>query len=164
MTVMGLASGAALKDDPLFRLRTYRPADFEILYEIDQKCFPPGIAYGRGELASFIASPHAMTWVAEVRGAVVGFVIAERENEKIGHVVTIDVIEQWRHRGVGRELMNTAEDWACRMGAQFMYLETAEDNLPAQRFYEARGYERLEKIESYYASGQAAWVMVKWLK
>lgn len=154
-------SGAQVKDRPPIRLRTYRSTDFDTLYEIDRACFPPGISYGRGELANFIKSPHSMTWVAEAGHLVVAFVIAERENDEIAHVITIDVVEKWRHRGVGSELMNTAEDWAARMGARFVYLETAEENLIAQRFYKSRGYKTVERVADYYASGQAAWVMVK---
>ena len=146
---------------PPVRLRTYRSTDFEALYEIDHACFPPGISYGRGELAAFLTSPQSMTWVAEADDRPVGFVIADRENEEAAHIVTIDVIEGWRHRGVGSELMKTAEDWTARMGVQFVYLETAEDNQLAQRFYISRGYKVFERLANYYANGQAAWVMVK---
>lgn len=45
-----------------------------------------------------------------------------------------------------------------------IYLETAEDNLIAQRFYQARGYAKVQRVEGYYANGQAAWVMAKTLK
>ena len=149
---------------PPIRLRTYRPADFESLYEIDQACFVPGISYGREELAGFITSSHSMTWVAQVGRVNVGFVIAEHEAADIAHIITIDVIEDWRHRGVGTVLMDTAEDWADRMGAQFVYLETAEDNLAAQAFYKSRGYRMTETIEKYYSTGQTACVMVKSMK
>jgi len=44
-----------------------------------------------------------------------------------------------------------------------IYLETAEDNAPAQAFYAGRGYEKLRMIDRYYSNGRAAWVMVKWL-
>jgi ribosomal protein S18 acetylase RimI-like enzyme len=40
-------------------------------------------------------------------------------------------------------------------------LETAQDNLVAQKFYLARGYRKVDEIENYYADGTAAWVMVK---
>jgi ribosomal protein S18 acetylase RimI-like enzyme len=44
---------------------------------------------------------------------------------------------------------------------RFVFLETAEDNLAAQAFYEQRGYVKLKRIARYYANGAAAWVMVK---
>lgn len=47
-----------------------------------------------------------------------------------------------RGKGVGRLLMNTARDFARLMGARGMTLETATDNVTAQRLYESLGYVR----------------------
>jgi len=146
------------------KLRPFRSSDYQTLYEIDRSCFPPGISYSRQELEQFIAHRNSRTWVAEEGEVIVGFLIADREPGQVGHVVSIDVLEKWRRRGVGAALMDAGEDWAQRQGLDLVFLETAEDNLAAQGFYEARGYVKYEKLEKYYADGTAAWVMVKWLK
>jgi len=112
----------------------------------------------------FITHRTSKTWVAQEGDAIIGFLVANREPGQVGHIVTIDVVEQWRRRGVGRALMDAAEDWAERQSLKLVYLETAEDNLAAQAFYEARGYAKVEKLERYYANGTAAWLMVKWTK
>ncbi len=145
-------------------VRAYRPEDLETLWEIDQRCFPGGISYSRRELGGFIGDSSARTWVAEEGGVVAGFVVANREPQDIGHIVTIDVLEAWRRRGVGKLLMDAAKAWAGSMGLRLIYLETAEENLAAQRFYAARGYRKVERVEHYYGSGAAAWVMVKRLE
>ena len=90
--------------------------------------------------------------------------IADREPKAAGHIVTIDVVERYRRKGVGKALMEAVEAWAARGGLRLIYLEAAESNASAQAFYEARGYEKLETIENYYADGEAAWVMVKRLR
>lgn len=146
------------------RLRPYRLADFETLYQIDQACFPPSVSYSREELARFISHPNSGSWVAEHDGETVGFLIAHREPQKLGHIVTIDVVLRWRRRGVGALLMDAAEEWARGQGLRMIYLETEEDNAVAQLFYQARGYRKVEKLERYYGNGTAAWVMVKWLE
>ena len=146
------------------RIRYFQPSDLPVLSKIDRACFPPEVSYSQEELAAFIAHRSARTWVAENEGSIVGFVVASREPVRIGHIITIDVVEGRRRRGAGRELMNTAEDWARKAGLQMIYLETAEDNLAAQAFYEGRGYRKVDKVEHYYSNGQAAWVMVKHLK
>jgi ribosomal-protein-alanine N-acetyltransferase len=143
------------------RLRSFRPADLQTLYEIDQACFAPGISYTREELAAFIGRRGSQTWVAEEAGEIVGFVIAQREPRKILHLVTIDVLKAWRRRGVGSLLMEAAEQWARDQKLRMIGLETAWDNLPAQRFYRLRGYRKVSEIERYYSDGSAAWVMVK---
>ncbi|HLW78133.1 MAG TPA: N-acetyltransferase, partial [Terriglobia bacterium] len=78
-----------------------------------------------------------------------------------GHIITIDVVEPWRRRGVGKALMDAADSWADREMLSLLYLETALDNDVAQTFYRRRGYEKLRMIEHYYAGGGAAWIMVK---
>ena len=143
------------------RLRAFRPTDFERFYEIDQACFEPGVSYSRDELARFLAHRNSRTWVAEENGTIVGFLIANRERPKVLHIVTIDVVEGWRRRGVGALLMEAAEAWAKEQAFTLVGLETAHDNVGAQRFYERRGYRKVGTLERYYANGSAAWVMVK---
>ena len=146
-------------------LRAFRASDLDTLWAIDQACFPPGISYSREELAGFIGHKGSRTWVADEGGCIVGFLIANRQTRagRAAHIVTIDVVEATRRRGVGSKLMDAAEQWARDKGLPMIYLETAEDNLPAQRFYAARGYRKLKRIEHYYRHGLAAWVMAKGL-
>ena len=146
------------------RLRDVRSEDLETLYGIDQACFVPGISYSRQALAEFIGNRRSRTWVAEERGEVVGFLIAERQARKAAHIVTIDVVESWRRRSVGSLLMDAAEDWAREQKLAFVYLEAAENNAPALSFYEARGYRKVDHVPNYYADGATALIMLKWLK
>lgn len=147
------------------QLRRFKPADLQRLYEIDQSCFAPGISYSQRELASFIRHRDSRTWVAEEGKEIVGFLIANQHPTMLlGHIITIDVVEDWRRKGVGTALMDAAEEWACKRRFISISLETAEDNLPAQAFYERRGYAKFERLENYYADGTAAWTMVKRFK
>jgi len=143
------------------RLRPFHSDDLQTLYEIDQACFPPGISYSREELSDFISHRVSQTWVAEDAGEIAGFLIAHREPRKILHIVTIDVVKARRRAGVGSLLMDAAEQWAFDHGLRMVGLETAEDNLTAQEFYAARGYNKVGEIARYYADGTTAWVMVK---
>lgn len=142
-------------------LRQFRPADLQTLYEIDQACFPPGISYSKEELAAFIDSRESKTWIAVEDDTIAGFLIGKREPDRVGHIVTVDVLEPWRRRGVGRALMQAVEAWARDSDLGLIYLETAQDNLVAQRFYQVLGYEKVDEIEDYYREGVAAWVMAK---
>jgi ribosomal-protein-alanine N-acetyltransferase len=145
-------------------LRDVRSEDLETLYRIDQACFAPGISYSRQALSEFVGNRRSRTWVAEEKGEAVGFLIAERQAHKAAHIVTIDVVESWRRRNVGSLLMDAAEDWAREHKLVLVYLEAAENNLPALDFYEARGYRKVDHVPNYYADGAAALIMLKWLK
>ena len=144
-------------------LRPFKPGDLQTLYEIDQSCFPPGISYSREEIARFIEARLSFTAVAEDGKETVGFVIVHRETRKVAHIVTIDVVVKLRRQGVGSVLMDAAENWAQKQKLEMIYLETAENNFVAQRFYQKRDYRKVEKLKRYYPDGTAAWVMVKWL-
>lgn len=149
-------------------LRDYKPSDLKSLHAIDTACFPPGISYTLEELRSFITTRTAKTWVAEENGEAVGFLVAHKtaNMKKLAklaetHIVTLDVIEQARRRGVGGALMDAAENWARVQGCRVISLETAEDNHAAQAFYRKRGYEKTDIVENYYEDGASAWVMTK---
>jgi len=143
------------------QLRSYRQSDLETLYRIDQACFPPGVSYLRSELAAFIRHRSSATWIAEENQEIIGFLIADRDGRGAAHIVTIDVAEVWRRHGIGKALMDAAEAWARRDGLRLIRLETAQSNLAAQAFYQARGYLKVGTIGGYYANGETAWVMVK---
>jgi ribosomal-protein-alanine N-acetyltransferase len=146
------------------QLRAYRSDDLETLYKIDQACFAPGISYPREELSRFISQRGSRTWIADESGEIAGFLIAERQAQKVAHIVTIDVVDRWRRRGVGSLLMDAAEHWAWEQKLLFVYLETAENNAAAQAFYGARGYRKVDRVANYYSDGASARVMLKWLK
>jgi [ribosomal protein S18]-alanine N-acetyltransferase len=144
-------------------LRSYQPSDFLTLHQIDQACFPPAVSYSQKELAGFIDDKESKTWVAEQDGRIIGFLVADRQTHRAGHIITLDVLDEWRRLGVGTLLMDAAEDWARQQGLQLIYLETSEQNVAAQQFYARREYEKYRIVERYYGNGDAAWVMVKWL-
>lgn len=147
------------------QLRLFRASDLEDAYRLDQVCFAPGIAYSRADLSAYVRMRNARAWVVEVaepgQTSLAGFVVACRDGRAQGHIITIDVAPAWRRHGVGTMLMDAAENWLSQQGGDIVYLETAEENLPAQEFYFKRGYVKLRRIEDYYADGAAAWLMAK---
>jgi [ribosomal protein S18]-alanine N-acetyltransferase len=149
-------------------LREFRPSDLDALYELDQTCFAPGIAYSKAEIARFVRRAGTKTWIAESErapdGAIAGFVIARCDRRRQGHIITLDVAPRWRRQSVATSLMGAAEGWMRLEGVELVSLETAEDNLTAQRFYAQRGYVKLRRIEHYYGTGTAAWLMAKALR
>jgi [ribosomal protein S18]-alanine N-acetyltransferase len=150
------------------RLRAYRSSDLDTLYQLDQICFPPGVAYSRAELARYLRRPDSKAWVAQALSEpgteAVGFVIASCDRRRQGHIITLDVAPAWRRRAVGSLLMAKAEDWVAGEGGDAVFLETAEDNFTAQAFYLRRGYQRLRRIEDYYGKDEPAWLMGKALR
>lgn len=63
------------------------------------------------------------------------------------HIDSLGVAEPFRRRGVGRALMDAAEQWAEDAGAEVIFLETARANPSSMAFYErTMGYLQQEVI------------------
>lgn len=146
-------------------IRGYKKRDFPRLYQLDQLCFPPEIAYSRAELQYFIGHPRCSCWIAEADGGdVAGFLIIERvhaEGRLTGHIVTLDVEVASRRQGFGALLMQAAEEQMKQEGAQHLLLEVAENNAGAQRFYRSLGFVARGRINQYYGGKIDADVMEK---
>ena len=145
-----------------FAIRDFKPADFDTLWQMDQECFPPGIAYSRQELKVYIRGKGSFTLVAAGDdGAIAGFLVAFEG--MTGHVITIDVVPSARRSGVGSLLLSTAEDRLHAAGSQAVGLETAVDNLSALSFYKRQGYSVIKTWPRYYSNGVDALVLKKTL-
>jgi ribosomal-protein-alanine N-acetyltransferase len=155
-----------------FVLREFRREDFDSLWRIDQECFPPGIAYSRVELAAYIRLRGAFTMIAETlidtgvpalesSSRVLGFVVAQANRRRVGHILTIDVPPESRRFGVGSKLLATAEDRLRAASCGTVVLEAAVDNLTALAFYKRHGYSVVKTIPRYYSNGVDAFVLEK---
>lgn len=142
-------------------IRPYGDADFEVLYQLDQACYPPGIAYSRYALRAFLTQPGAQAFVAEKAGEVAGFVLVARVGQGRGHVITLDVRAGWRRRSLGTALLERAEQWLAEQGVTRVDLETAVDNAAAVAFWQKVGYRLARAIPRYYLNRIDAYVMEK---
>jgi ribosomal-protein-alanine N-acetyltransferase len=166
-----------------FRIRQFKKADFDTLWQIDQVCFDPQLAYSRAEMAFYMRRTGAFTLVAETEAAdrskvadvpsnrdmqatpatspsVLGFIVAEIRRQT-GHIITIDVVASARRLGVGSALLLAAEERLRAAGAASVALETAVNNAAAIRFYKQKGYFVEKTIRGYYSNELDALVMSK---
>jgi ribosomal-protein-alanine N-acetyltransferase len=143
-------------------LRPYQPADFLTLYEIDQACYEPAIAYSRHDLRSYIQAPGADCLVAECDRSIAGFLVSESVRGS-GYIVTIDVLEVYRRSGVGSMLLAETEGTLAARGVREIRLETATDQASTVAFWEKRGYRTCGVKKGYYPGGRDAFEMVKTL-
>ena len=150
----------------MLRLRESGLADFEQLWRIDQQCFSSGIAYSQEELAEYMRIPGSFTLAGEAgdgSGAsrILGFVLATRDRRGAGHIITIDVLEEARRRGLGSQLLAAAEKRLAEQGCSRVLLEVAVDNAPAIAFYKRHQYAVLRTLPRYYLGTLDALLMDK---
>jgi ribosomal protein S18 acetylase RimI-like enzyme len=100
----------------------------------------------RGESIVFVAEAE--------QGAVLGLLqvyptFASVEMGVAWRLNDLYVAEAGRRAGVGQALMRAATEAAVAAGAVWIDLETARDNVTAQRLYEREGYTRDEQFIHY---------------
>jgi len=84
---------------------------------------------------------------------------------RVGHVISIAVLQEYRRRGIGSALMSEAlKIFEEKYDVDSVYLEVRVSNQPAINMYEKFGFVKARIIRSYYRDGEDAYVMVKRLK
>jgi ribosomal protein S18 acetylase RimI-like enzyme len=144
-------------------LRSYSPEDFETLYVIDHACYEPAIAYSRRELRNYLRFPGANCVVAEAESKIIGYCLTEHEDDW-GYIVTMDVLSDYRRKGVATALLQEAERRLAAAGVLEVALETATDNETAIAFWQKHGYRSVGVREGYYPGGRDAFSMIKRLR
>jgi [ribosomal protein S18]-alanine N-acetyltransferase len=145
-------------------IRHATSADLPVLLEIDTASFPKETAYNSNELSYFMNQTGAQTIVLEQGGNVAAFLIVEVDDrKKTGTVVTLDVREESRRLGYGSQLLERAEKIVAEHEAWQFRLQVDVNNAGAIRFYERHGFERVRRLNHYYADGHDAWLMIKTL-
>ena len=95
------------------------------------------------------AGAEGITLVAELGSEIVGFIDARLDRSPDAmhreliycHVAEIAVSSRRQNQGVGRLLLQAAEEWGRRQGAEFALLEYHAANTRAGEFYQRRmGY------------------------
>jgi [ribosomal protein S18]-alanine N-acetyltransferase len=141
-------------------LRSYDPRDFSGLFRLDQSCFPAGIAYSKTTLRYFLSLRSADCLVAMEDTHIAGFILTE-ENPPLAHVITLDVAEKFRRRGIGSTLLAESERNLALRGVRHILLETATDNDAAIAFWQSHGYRIEATLKRYYLGRLDAYEMRK---
>lgn len=129
-------------------LRAWAPVHDSMRAVMGEEVF--GRVYGgdwrarqRADVEAALAHPDMEVWVAEVDGAVVGFVAAVlKPDEHLGEIHMLAVDPDSQNRGLGTRLTDVATDWIRAAGMPVAMVSTGGDegHAPARRTYEKAGY------------------------
>jgi ribosomal protein S18 acetylase RimI-like enzyme len=129
-----------------FRIRQFKKADFPTLWQIDQACFEPQLAYSQAELAFYMRRPGSFTLVAEEEAAIEGDKVNEGDKVKdrgeggsaggergsAGEIAESGIlgfiVAENRHQ-TGHIITIDVIDWARRTGVGSALLEATEGKL-----------------------------------
>lgn len=153
----------ALPSQP--HVRRAMPTDIGAIVAIEKVSFPD--PWDQNVFLEALTYYPTTYFVATCDGAVAGFVVGALEDtgENIyGHICNLAVLPRFRHHGIGRMLVTRAEHQFAIELATAVQLEVRVSNTAAQKFYHRMGYQNVFGIDSYYANGEDAFVMMKWFR
>jgi len=152
-----------------FALRLFEPRDLSQVMYINRVCLPENYTeYFFMDLHQRFPDTFI---VAEENGEIVGYVMCRIESgppdwglfgiAKKGHVISIAVLPEHQHKGIGKALMQKALQSMRNHKARECYLEVRVSNTPAVKLYKKLGFKITRTIRGYYADGEDAYVMTK---
>ena len=144
----------------MIELRGYEPRDLAAMFRLDEACFAEPFRFTQAAMRRFAESRQARVVIAESDGTLAGFAILHVEG-RVGYVVTLDVAEDFRRRGLALLLMQAMEQQAVDAGCSVVGLHVFVGNETAIRFYEHAGYERAGDVPGFYGEGLDAWAYRK---
>lgn len=151
-----------------FTVRVFNTKDIERVMQINASCLPENYSsYFYRDL--YTKYPETFL-VAELDAEIQGYIMCRIERgwskrgkltaARLCHVVSIAVMERYRRRGIGRELVVQAMSRGRRIcDCSEGYLEVRVSNEPAIELYSNLGFTKVKRNYGYYLDGEDAWVM-----
>lgn len=81
------------------------------------------------------------------------------EIDDLAHLLKIALVEEFRGRGIGEWMLQSAIGRLVRMGAEKFYLEVDSSNLKACKLYRKVGFSQIHFRKNYYDQGRDALIM-----
>jgi aminoglycoside 6'-N-acetyltransferase I len=144
-------------------IRAGVPDDADVIGPLFVALWPDGsLDEHRAEAAAILSGQPPSTmplvlFVAEAKDHVMGFIEVGLRSHADGCETRrpVGFIEGWfvepehQHRGIGRALLQAAEDWARSKGCVELASDTWIDNEPSQRAHAAMGFEVVDRCVHY---------------
>jgi len=97
--------------------------------------------------------------VAEMGGAVVGFLAAVVSQPQVARILMLAVRGAWRRKGIGSALMNAFFKECGMRGIVTAELEVRKSNTVALQFYTRYGFEVTNLLPRFYTDGEDGYKM-----
>ena len=101
------------------------------------------------EFRELLAQPNVLAHRIAIGDSVVGFILS-RMIAGEAEILSIAVSSSQRGKGLGRQLLNLHLRRLAGLGMGPVFLEVAEDNVPARRLYRRAGFRDVGRREAYY--------------
>ncbi len=128
-------------------IRLVKPPDYKELMHL-YNLFVGSDRYSRYDNDSFervVHNPNNFVYIAEDKGNLIGFASFSirdviRYAKPIAELDELLVLEEYRKKGVGKQLMEKVETKAKERNCYRLFIESHYDHKAAHKFYESLGY------------------------
>ena len=145
-----------------YAIRRLDKENLKELLLLNLRCFKRGENYTKHTFDYLLTSARVMGYgLFTSSEKLVGFIFVSASNESIGHITTIGIAPEHRQRGLGRKLLDTAENALRKKDFEAIVLEVRVGNFAAQNLYSNYGYVIIQKLKGYYQNGEDAYLMSK---
>ena len=134
------------------------PSHLDALTRLALKLWPDNTWENlRAEFEELLESEKDACFLASVEGEYVGFVhmcirsdyVEGSSSSPVGYVEGIYVEEHFRHRGLGRMLIEAGEQWSKSKGCAEIASDTALENVDSQAFHKKMGFREAARIVAF---------------
>ena len=133
-------------------------ADVPAVVELEKDCFPD--PWNERSWQESFARADFFGFALKEGERLVGFVCGVSLFEE-SELLKIAVAPVARGKGYGDVLLKALTATAKKRGAEKMFLEVREGNIPARKLYEKNAFEQTRVRKKYYEDGENAVEMVK---
>ncbi len=150
-----------------YEIREFSTDDIRQVVFINQEALPENYP-DQFFLGLHYHAPKAFL-VAQVDDGIVGYIMCRIERGissfgrlpvKKGHIVSIAVLKDKRHQGIGTSLIRESMNAMKQYGVDEYFLEVRKGNEDAVSVYESLGFTVRRVLRGYYRDGEDAYLMV----
>ena len=128
-------------------IRKMNFGDVSAIAELEKQCFSD--PWSENSIASEINNPLSYWLVAEVDGAVAGY-IGSQSVLDAADMMNLAVSPDYRRKGIGQALVNALVEHLKQNNVIALLLEVRVSNAPAIALYESMGFEQIGLRPKYY--------------
>jgi ribosomal-protein-alanine N-acetyltransferase len=145
-----------------YRVRPLTEDQIREVMLLNLRCFRKGENYNKYTFRYLLNEPAVLSYRAVTpEDRMVGFIFIIAKKEGIAHITTIGVAPEHRKRGIGRMMLEHAEDALAAKNIHSIVLEVRVSNSTAQKLYTDTGFVIMQRLRGYYRNGEDAYLMSK---
>lgn len=114
---------------------------------LERECFSE--PWSEQAVGAELENQQAVVFVAELDGELVGYAGLHFVMDE-GYITNIAVASRFRHRGIGRALLQAQKNFCIRRGFSMLTLEVRESNATAIGLYTSEGFSIVGKRRDFY--------------